>query len=149
MKVERGAFDIGSDKHDFNFKQSSLSLFSLGMRLEPSLRVHKRVRIVGVLNWSWVRFVAEMPTASGFELRANRAGVEMNWGLGVGASFEVIPDWVELNVSGTYNLASSQSGSAYDKRGIQAVVDGEITHLAPLPRLGNAVDLIAHLGFIF
>lgn len=143
--VESGGFQVMGTPN-LDFRQSKLNVTSLGFRIEPAWVLHPRLRVLGVLGWSWLRFVAELPTAPGFKLRADRAGVEMNWQLGLGVSFDLVKNWAELSVASTYNFVASQGGNAY--KPIQAVYEGEKVHLGPLPRFGNAMDVIFQLGII-
>jgi opacity protein-like surface antigen len=146
VDVEPGAFNFAGLTPDLSFEQPPLNVTSLGFRVEPSWVVHPRFRVLGVLGLSWLRFVAEMPTAPGFDLRADRAGVELNWGVGAGASFDLVENWIELSAVWTYNFVASQSGSAYEP--IQGIYQGKKVYLGPLPELKNANDLIFQLGLI-
>lgn len=145
VAVSPGAFAQG-DTPDLAFQQSKLNVTSLGLRIEPAWVIHPRFRVLGVLGWSWLRFVAELPSAPTFQMRADRAAVEMNWQLGAGVNVDLIKNWLELSVAGTYNFAASQGGSAY--RPIQALYEGRKFHIGPLPRLKNATDVLIQLGLI-
>lgn len=146
VEVRDGGFDVG-DTPDLDFSQPNLSVTSLGLRIEPTWNLLPRVQLMGILGWGWMRFVAEMPTAPGFEQEADRAAVELNWGLGAGLGVDVVKNWVNLNVKGTYSFITNQTGSAYEND-IQAIVDGRVQHLGPLDRLGNPWDLLISLGVI-
>lgn len=146
VTVAPGAFDVDGESLGFPLEQPDLKVTSIGVHLEPTWNLHPRFRLTGVLGWSWLRFVAPMPEAPEFDLRASRAGVEMNWTLGAGLAFDVIPHWVDVTMTLNHSFITGRSGSAYEP--IQAVVDGEITHLGPLPEFKSATDLIFYFGLI-
>gem|GEM_PF-3802726 len=146
VEVEPGAFDTESDAFDFDFHQSNLNAFSMGIRLEPRYRFNEYFSVEGIVHWAWYRFEAKLPRAAGFSMKADRSGSELDWSLGLGVTAELIPSWLELNVSATYGIVSAQTGSAYDT--VQVVVDGELAQLAALPKLGAPLDVLLQLGLI-
>lgn len=146
VELEPGAFNSEDQTPTLDFTQPDLDVTSMGFRIEPAWVIRPRLRILGVVSWSWLRFVAEMPHAPGFDLRADRAAVEMNWGFGGGASLDIVENWIELTVSGTYNFVASQSGDAYEP--IQGVYEGKKVQLGPLPRFKNAGEVLVQLGLI-
>ena len=146
VTVEPGGFDVDGESLNFAFEQPDLKVTSLGAFIEPTWNLHPRFRLTGVLGWSWLRFVAEMPEATGFDLRASRAGVEMNWTLGGGIAFDVIPNWFDFTMTLNHSFITGRSGSAYEP--VQAVVDGEIAHLGSLPEFQSATDLLFFFGLI-
>lgn len=141
-----GAYDYGGAKQALALHQPALKVTSLSVRIEPSFPVTRYLHVLGLVSWSGVRIVYPMPTADGFEQRADRAGVELNWGLGGGVSVDILHNWVNLSLMGAYHFISNQTGSAYDP--IQAIVDGEITHFAPMARPKYLVDVLFSLGLI-
>ncbi len=66
---------------------------------------------------------------------------------GVGASFELLPDWVVLSASVTYGIATNRSGTAYEAP-VQAFANGERLYLETLPRFRSVSDVLLSLGFI-
>lgn len=146
VDVAPGAFDVEGEETGLDFEQSPLRVSSLGAQIEPTWVVNPRFRLLGLAGWSWMRFVADMPTAPGFDQRALRAGVGLNWILGAGLAFDVIPNWLDFTVNVSHSFVTGQTGEAFEE--VQAVVDGEIVHLAPLPEFKYGNDIIFSLGLI-
>jgi opacity protein-like surface antigen len=146
VRVDARGFDYQQYRHRFDFEQPDLEIITIGARFEPTYVVHPRFRLFGVLGIGWVRMDAPMPTAAGFLLPGKRSATEVNFPLGVGVSYEVVPDWVNTTLSFTYGLAFDQHGGAYEP--LQAIVDGKIVYLAPLPKLQSVGDLILTVGVI-
>lgn len=146
VDVAPGAFDVDGEETGLDFQQSPLRVSSLGVQLEPTWVVNPRFRLLGIAGWSWMRFVADMPTAPGFEQRALRAGVGLNWILGAGFAFDLIPNWLDFTVNLSHSFITGQTGEAFEP--VQAIVDGEIVHLAPLPEFKHGNDIIFSLGLI-
>jgi hypothetical protein len=94
----------------------------------------------------WVRIDAPVPTAPGFSLQGKRSATEVNVPIGAGVSYEIIQNWLNCSMSFTYGFAFDQHGSAYAP--LQAIVDGKIVYLAPLPVLQSVGDLNFTLGVI-
>lgn len=147
VQAAPNAYDYeGSSTESLELEQSPLKVTSLGVRIEPSYPITRFLHLQGVLSWSWVRIVYPMPHGPDFEQRADRAGVELNWGLGGGVSVDLLRNWVNLGLMGAYHFVSNQTGSAYEP--IQAVVDGQMTHFAPMARPKHLVDVMFSLGII-
>lgn len=140
------AFDFDGSTESLALEQSPLKVTSLGVRIEPTYPLTRFLHLQGVFSWSWVRIVYPMPHGPDFQQRADRAGVELNWGLGGGISVDLLHNWVNLGLMGAYHFVSNQTGSAYEP--IQAVVDGQITHFAPMARPKHLVDVLLSLGII-
>lgn len=147
VSVEPGAFDFEGETFDFDFRQPDLQIINLGGRFEPTWTVHPRLRLRAVAGWSWLRMRAPAPVAKGFEIKKTfRAAVQTEITLGAGLSFDVIRDWFDVGVDVAHSLPNSRTGDAYDDQ--QVIVDGQIRHIAPLPRLEAATDIIFHAGLI-
>jgi len=141
-----GAFDYGEEHQSLDLEQPKLKVTSLGLRIEPSFDITRHIQLLGVLSWSWVRLVAPMPEAEDFHQRSDRSGVELNWGLGGGVSAALLRNWLNLSLVGAYHFVSNQTGQAY--KPIQAIVDGQMTHFAPIARPKNMVDVLFSVGLI-
>ncbi|HSC87633.1 MAG TPA: hypothetical protein VLC09_10200 [Polyangiaceae bacterium] len=143
--VQPGGFDYGTTL-PFDFTQPDLEIVTIGMRVEPTWVLHPRFRLFGVLGAGWVRMDAPVPTAPGFQMEGKRSATEVNMPIGVGVAYEILPNWVNCTMSFTYGVAFDQHGRAYEP--LQAVVDGKIVYLAPLPVLQSVGDLMFSLGVI-
>ena len=142
-----GAFDYGDETHALDLEQPNLKVTSLGVRIEPSLPLTRHIHFVGVLSWSWARFVVPMPKAEGFSQRADRSAVELDWGIGGGFGIDLLHNWLNLSLIGAYHFVTNQTGSAFDDS-TQAIVDGQMTRFAPLPGPKNLVDVLFSIGLI-
>ncbi len=146
-EVEAGAFDYGDDSYEDEFEQPDLQLLNLGARLEPTLVLHPRVRLRGIAGWSWLWFRAPYPRSDDFELkRTFRQAVQMDFSFGLGASLDIIQNWIDVSIDSTYSLPAGRTGSAYEPA--QIVRDGSIRYIAPLPELQNSLDVLISLGVI-
>lgn len=146
VAVSEGAFDTPSASYDFDFEQPALSVISFGARLEPTWVIHPRFRAFGIVGISWMRMRAEAPRAAGFWLEGSRTSTELNLPLGVGAAVELLPNWIQLGLSVTYGFSFDRRGPAWEP--LQAIVDGGISYLAPLPEFSNVMDALLTLGVI-
>lgn len=147
VSVQPGAFDTEDDSFDFDFSQPDIEVINLGARLEPTWVVHPRFRLRAIAGWSWLRMSAGVPTADGFQMkRTFRSAVQTEVSLGVGLSVDIIQDWLDVGVDVARSFPSSQTGDAYERQ--QVIVDGEILHIAPLPRLRAGTDVIFSLGLV-
>ncbi len=145
VTVERGGFgSFGATEFD----QPNLRLRSLGARIEPTWVPAPRLQIMAVIGISWLRFVAPGATSEGqYELRtADRSAVELDFQGGVGAAFELVPDWLTIGAQFAYGIASQRTGTAYEK--VQAFSDGKRYTMGPLPKFDGVTDLLFNVGLI-
>jgi hypothetical protein len=90
---------------------------------------------------------AGVPKADGFELKKTfRSAAQTEISLGGGLSLDIIQDWLDVGVDVTHGFPSSRTGDAYERQ--QVIVDGEIKHIAPLPRLQGSTDILFHAGLV-
>ncbi len=148
VTVERGGFDTSTSFGDTDFDQPNLKLRSLGARLEPTWVVAPRLHVMAVIGASWLRFVAPPATSTGaFDIRtADRSAVELDFQGGVGAAFELLPDWLTVGAQLTYGVSTQRSGTAYED--VQAFSDGKRYTLGALPRFDGVTDLLFSLGLL-
>ena len=147
VSVEQGGFDYDGVSYSEDWQQPNLELVSLGFRVEPTWVVDPRLRLYGILGLGWARFIAPMPEAVGQDFgRSRRAAVELNYVVGAGAYFDLIPNWVNAGLSVSYGFVGNQSGTAYES--LQIIKDGDITELAPLPQTQSVADVLFSLGLI-
>ncbi len=148
VTVDRGGFDADTSFGATDFDQPNLRLRSLGARIEPTWVAAPRLRVMAVIGVSWLRFVAPGATSEGeYELRtADRSAVELDFQGGVGASYELLPDWLTIGAQFMYGIASQRTGTAYED--VQAFSDGKRYTMGPLPRFDGVTDLLFSLGLI-
>ncbi len=70
----------------------------------------------------------------------------MDWVLGAGLSVDIIENWIDVSLDGTYGISASRTGSAYESA--QIVKDGEMRHIASIPRSNHAMDILISFGLI-
>jgi len=150
VEVQKGAFDTGDYTYpDTTFEQPNLDATGLGFRLMPTWMVLDQLGIQASFDVLWTRFTATAPSSSGAtEVRsAERAGVGLNYKLGLGVVAEPIPNWLEVMATGSYGIFTSQTGSAFEElQGFDQ--NGNIVHLAPLPRFQNSLELLFTVALI-
>jgi hypothetical protein len=148
VTVEPGGFNTTTEFVNTEFDQPNLRLRSLGARIEPTWVVSPRLQLMAVIGISWLRFVAPGATSTGeFNLRtADRSAVELDFQGGLGASFELVPDWLTIGAQFAYGIASQRTGTAYQD--VQAFSDGKRYTMGPLQRFDGVTDLLFNLGLI-
>lgn len=150
VDVRKGAFDTGDYAYpDTTFEQPNLDATGLGFRLIPTWMVLDQLGIQASIDVLWTRFTATAPSSSGAtEVRsAERAGVGLNYKLGLGVVAEPIPNWLEVMATGSYGIFRSQTGSAFEElQGFDQ--NGYIVHLAPLPRFQDSLELLFTVALI-
>lgn len=146
VDVDPGAFDFEGQNYSFDWHQPALEVVSIGGRFEPTWVIHPQFRAFAVLGISWTRFDAKMPEAPGFLLQGKRSATEVNFPLGLGASVEILPNWLSASLSLTYGFIMDAHGAAYQP--LQAIVDGQMVYLAPLPAPRGVLDAIFTIGVI-
>lgn len=146
VDAEPGAFDTDTETHSRYFEQDNIEVVNVGALAEPTWVVHPRFRLRGIIGWSWLGFRAPLPNAPDTDFSGHRSGVETNFSLGAGLSFDIIKNWWDVGINATYGIVGHQSGSAYEPT--QIVVDGKVTHLAPLPEFKNPTDILITMGLI-
>ncbi len=145
VTVERGGFgSFGATEFD----QPNLRLRSLGARIEPTWVPAPRLQVMAVIGISWLRFVAPGATSEGqYDLRtADRSAVELDFQGGVGAAFELVPDWLTIGAQFAYGIASQRTGTAYEN--VQAFSGGKRYTMGPLPKFDGVTDLLFNVGLI-
>ncbi|HEY6725348.1 MAG TPA: hypothetical protein VI197_15035 [Polyangiaceae bacterium] len=150
VQLRAGAFDTGEYNYpETTFAQPALDATGLGFRLLPTWMVLDRLGVQASFDVMWTRFTATAPSSSGATVvrSAERAGVGLNYKLGLGVVAEPIPDWLELAATGSYGIFTGQTGSAFEV--LQAFDQtGHIVHLAPLPRFQNSLELLFTVALI-
>ncbi len=152
VDVKAGGFDTARTNFGAtDWKQPSLDLRTLGLRVEPIWTITPRLRAFGIVGIGWLRYVADEPSSTGEFAgvrSASRAAVELNYPLGAGVSFDAVRDWMIVSASFTYGFVSTQSGTAVDAdKPLQGVdADGSLVYIAPLPKFERVTDLLLSMG---
>lgn len=145
VHVRPGGLDT-SDSFPADLVQPDIRVSTLGLLVEPTWVFHPRLRAFGILGALWSRISAPAPTWEGFDLVAERSGVETDLVLGAGASFDIIPNWLTLQLRIKHGIVLDHFGRVFEP--LQAVRDGSIVYFAPLPRPESVTDATLALGVI-
>lgn len=137
IDVPHGASSIAYDRLDLDPAWA----FSLGGRLEPTWHASDRLRLFGILGGGWGRMKApEMRVETGsvsYTVKA-RSGVWVEYPLGLGATYDVLPNRLGLSLETTVAPHSSQSGDLF---GTVQYIDsqGLMGHVGPMPTLSSTL----------
>lgn len=109
--------------------------YSLGARLEPTYHVSDEFRTWLSLGVGWGRMSSGKIDVTERERSftvPERAGVFVEVPIGIGASFEVVPNWLALQAEIDVAPLSKQSGKLFDST---AFVDsqGSLSYAGPMP----------------
>jgi hypothetical protein len=121
--------------------------FRFGARASPSLPLTERVRLWATAGMGWgqlefSRMTITDPSKNPFTIR-ERADAVLELPLGIGASFEVIPRWLSVQLEVTYAFDLGQEGTGQSEA--QAIDDaGKKRRIGGLPRLSGL--LVQTLG---
>ncbi|MEJ7733212.1 MAG: hypothetical protein WKG00_28960 [Polyangiaceae bacterium] len=100
-----------------SYEIDKVHTFSLGARLSPTLPLTDRARAWLTLGVGWGRLeFGEMEITEGGRVITvdDRAEAFVEFPLGVGASFDLVPRWLSLEVEITGALVADQPGDALD-----------------------------------
>jgi len=133
IDIPRGAASIEYDELDLGKAWA----FSLGGRVEPTWHVSDRFRAFGIVGAGWGRMktppmqVKNEATSYAVD---RRAGVWIEFPVGLGATVDVVRDRLGLSFESTLAPHSSQSGSLF---GAVQYVDssGTMGHVQGMPKL--------------
>jgi hypothetical protein len=141
-----GGYETIDVPHSATFQYDKLELdhawaFSLGGRLEPTWHVTDRFRAFAIIGAGWGRMKAptmKVQTGSISYQVERRAGVWVEYPLGLGATFDVLPNRLGLSFETTIAPHTSQSGDLFDK--VQYVdSQGVMGHVDPMPTLSSSL----------
>ena len=117
-------------------------VFRFGARFAPTLALTDRLRVWASAGLGWGRLeyprmsVTE-PGRAAFMIR-ERADSVLDLPVGIGASFEVIPRWLRLELDLSYGIGLSQQGTGIDAA--QAIdAEGRKRVIAGLPKIDGTV----------
>jgi hypothetical protein len=113
-----------------------ISVTELGARIEPTWVVTPRLRLWAGAGAAWARAVTT--TSVGLGGTTERAGVFIELGGAVGATFDVVPEWLAVWVSGSLGAIVDESGDLFHEQ--QAIAaDGTLLHIGGLPGMSTAL----------
>ena len=145
--VSRHPADIEDDalgNPNTRYSSPTLSVHHIAGRIEPTWVATDELRLFASLGIGWSRITAEtidlspaapaLGTAGGTELEVRKqTGVMLEYPLGLGASYDVVPRWVALSLALWAAPLSNQTGDAFEST--QTVdQDGMLTSVQGLPK---------------
>ncbi len=151
VTIARGEFGFpNTDVH-----QPDLELVLIAGRLEPTWVVTPRLRLWVGAGAGLAYFTAPVSTSTGkFQVQsARRAGVAVDIGGALGGTFEVIPDWFTVALSGSAAFTTGHTGDAFqspqsfDATG-RLYHQGSDYYLASLPEFAGSFTATASLGLL-
>lgn len=136
------------------FSQKSFTLYTIGAALEPTWNVSSRFQVWGSLGIAWGRhsssgLTTEPTTPDGLRLSgAERVGVFLQYSLGLGAGYELIPRWLRVSARVSYGIFSADNGSQH--RSVQTFDQrGRRLELGGFPFFDDAVLFHGFVGMPF
>ena len=145
VTIDRGEFGLlDSDVH-----QPDLELAVIAGRVEPAWLVSRRLKLWAGVGAGLAYFVAPFATSTGTveAQTARRTGVAVDLGGALGATFEVIPDWFTVALSGSAAFTTGHTGDAFQK--VQAFdTVGNRYDAKSLPEFAGSFAATASLGLL-
>ena len=145
VTIARGEFNIpNSDVH-----QPDLELVLIAGRFEPTWVVTPRLRLWAGAGAGLAYFVAPVATTTGAvqAQTARRGGVGVDIGGALGGSYEVIPNWFTVALSGSAAFTTGHTGDAFHQ--VQAFdATGRRYYAASLPEFAGSFAATASLGLL-
>jgi hypothetical protein len=128
-------------------QQPDIAVTQLGARLEPTWVVTPRLRLWAGLGAAWARAEAPRPMLGGTgALTAEREGVFLELGGGLGASFDVVPRWLTVWTSASIAAVVDETGDLFNRQ--QAVAPDRILVIDGLPEMSGALSAVLGVGLI-
>jgi hypothetical protein len=155
LDIPQGALQSGTPLSigpNATISESSVTAFVFGAKLAPTLNITDRLRGWVAVGVGWGRFsFPEMtvtePNGATFLVRS-RAGVLVEFPLGLGIAFDVIERWLEIEYEATAAPVTGQSGNAHEV--FQAVdADGNIRDVGPFGAIEVSFVQTLGLSIIF
>lgn len=147
VSVPDGALGLPAGTH---IDQPDLSVLLLRVRVEPTWVVSPRFRLWAGVGAGWGRISAPAVTTSGAQAglhSATRKGVMLEFAGELGASFDVIPNWLAVSLMGSGGVLTNQTGEVFTPS--QAfTADGHRIQLAGLPHFGSSLSALLGVGVL-
>jgi hypothetical protein len=118
----------------------SLKTYSFGARFSPTLQWTPRLRtwITGGAGWGRMEFSRmTIQESTGPLLVGERASPFVEFPIGIGVAFEILPRWLIVHFETSGAFISNQSGAALSPaQGIDAL--GHLRQVGPFPGIGSS-----------
>jgi len=129
------------------FVQPDLSGLHLGVRLEPGYQITPWLAAFVGIGVAWARFEAPPLQAQVNITAATRTGTLVEFPFALGASVEIVPGWVNVNLAGWVSVVADNEGSLFESG--QAIdPNGMPAALQALPEFGTSFAGRLSLGVI-
>jgi hypothetical protein len=139
-----GAFSVPATQ----LEQPDFQVIHWSFRIEPTWHVTSVLALWLGSGLGWGRSIAPEPTVRNRQwVSEDRSSVYVDAQLAVGAKFEILRDWIELNLDLSGSSIGYQHGSALEP--VQAFTpDGHMTHIGPYPNFSHKVQGLFGIGVI-
>lgn len=142
VTIPRGSLGL-----DFEIEQEPLQVTHLGSRLEPTLEPIPNLRLWLGLGIAWGHIRAEEPDSDGEMAYADRSGVYLEYSGSLGATWDVIPSWLAVSLSGSAGVLTAQTGDLFDDHQV-IQKDGTTTTMGAMPELAGSYSALLGLGIV-
>jgi hypothetical protein len=145
VEVPRGGLGLADTEID----HPDIELNLLGIRVEPTWVLDPRLRLWAGLGAGWAFMETEAPTTSGaLELQsAGRDGVIVEFSGALGATLDVIPDWLTASIALSAGTVTGQTGDIF--RSMQGFdQNGRMLHISPLPHFASTYSAVLGVGLL-
>ncbi len=138
----------GSLGLDGQLDTDKLDTYAFGARLTPTWPIHERLRVWLAAGFGWGRLeLGRMevtpPGQSSFVVR-ERADSFLEVPFGIGGSYDVIPEWLAIDVESTVSVAIDQEDESW--AGMQTIdASGHRLAVGPMPPI--SASFVQTLGF--
>jgi hypothetical protein len=145
VDVPRGSLGLADTEVD----QPPLDVTQVGARLEPTLRPTPTLRLWLGLGVGWGHIKGDAPTMTGANAAtyADRTGAYLEYSAALGATWDVIPNWLAISLSASGGLVTNQSGDLFHDHQVIGK-DGTLLRLAALPELESSYAALLGVGIV-
>lgn len=146
VSVREGGLGVAGARTE----QPSLEVLSMQSGLEPTWSVAPHVRLWGGPWMGWGRITAPEPRFQGaLRVRsADRYGVIIEAGLGIGTTYEIVPRWVTVNTALGAGFMVDQSGLVFDEQMQGFDQDGHRIWVDRLPKFAGTYQASLGIGVL-
>ena len=145
VDVPRGGLGLADTEVD----HPDIALTLLGIRAEPTWVVHPRLRLWTGLGGGWAFLETDAPSTSGaLEVQSSsRDGVIVELSAALGATAELVPDWLTASIVLSTGVVTGQTGDIFKTlQGFDQ--NGRMLHLSALPEFASAHSVSLGAGLL-
>jgi len=129
-------------------EQADFEFIHWSIRLEPTWNVTQRFALWAGPGLGWARAIVPEPKVGNLNwISEDRACVYVDAEFAVGGHYELLRDWITLNLELSGSSLGHQQGSAHEA--VQAFTpDGHMTHIGAYPNFSHKVQGLFGIGVI-